>query len=234
MSHSHRLLLAALIVPALSAVAVAQPGACDDCYAPAPVVVTAPGPELGMANRLGVGLHVASLAIANREDPEAEPTHLGGGGLQVRYRLNRRWELELGFTALRETDEDGEVLDGPEIHAATVGALFHMRPGRRWDWYLLGAIGGIHVGDRRDDDHDKGRAMAQLGIGIERRWNHLSIAAELRAVGIAPEHDESAGREVDVAGRGAAPPPPPPPPPVRNDDRGDAGAQFQVSATYYF
>src|SRR5512134_38845 len=149
-SMSHRILFAAVLLPALSSVAAAQPGACEDCYVYGPpVVVAQPGPQVDvMADRLGVGLHAVSLAIANREDPDAEPTHLGGGGLQLRYRLTPRWELELGFSTLRETDEDGMVVDGPEIHTATLGAMFHMRPGRRWDWYLIGAIGGVHVGDR--------------------------------------------------------------------------------------
>src|SRR5688500_5116898 len=134
---SHRLLFAALLVPALSSVALAQgaPGDCTDCYAyAAPVVVAPPAPEVDPSRRFGVGLHIASLAIADRDNPDADPTQLGGGGLQIRYKLTPRWELELGLSTMREHDDEHMPV-GPEMHAATLGALFHMRPGRRWDWY---------------------------------------------------------------------------------------------------
>lgn len=236
---SHRLLLAAVFVPALSTAAFAQgaPGDCDDCYAvapaPAPVVVVTPAVDL--SHRLGVGLHVASLAIANHDDPNADPTQLGGGGVQVRYRLSPRWELELGLSALREHDDDG-MPTGPEMHAAELGAMFHMRPGHRWDWYLLGAIGGLHEGSRSDrsgDDH-QGRAMAQLGVGVEHRWNRLGLGLELRAVGLAPDDMTAGDAPTNTAARTAGTQPPPPPPTVEDDQHGDHGAEVTFGATYYF
>jgi hypothetical protein len=229
---SHRL-LAALLLPALSSVALAQgaPGDCADCYVVAPVPTAPPPTEVDLSRRLGVGLHVASLAIANREDPDADPTQLGGGGLQVRYRLTPRWELELGLSALREHDEEHMPV-GPQMHTATLGALFHMRPGHHWDWYLVGAVGGIQKGDRRDDDAEQGRAMAQLGIGIEHRWRRLGIGLELRAVGIAPEEQgEDVRPAARTAGTGGGVSTTPP---VEDDERGDTGAQVSFGATYYF
>jgi hypothetical protein len=185
-------------------------------------------PETDRARRFGVGLHLASLAIASRDNPDAEPTHLGGGGIQLRYQVTRRWELELGFATLREQDAEGMPI-GPVIHTGTVGALYHMRPGRRWDWYLLGAIGGMHVGEHRDRDTNPGRAMGQLGIGVERRWRRLGIGAELRAVGIAPDQTAVAQGATTPAARTEAPPPP-----TEDERRGDGGAQFSLAATYYF
>jgi hypothetical protein len=230
---SHRLLLAALFLPALSSVASAQgaPGDCADCYVVAPVPIAPPPPEVDLSRRIGVGLHVSSLAIANREDPDADPTQLGGGGLQVRYRITPRWELELGLSTFREHDEEHMPI-GPEMHAATLGALFHMRPGKRWDWYLVGALGGLHEGDRRDGDDDdaRGRAMAQLGIGIEHRWRRLGVGLEVRAVGIAPEEQDDVVRPARTSGTGGATTTPP----VEADERGDTGAQVTLGATYYF
>lgn len=239
---SHRLLLASVIVPALSTAAFAQgaPGDCDDCVvvasAPAPAVVVSPAVEL--SHRLGVGLQISSLAIANHDDPNADPTELGGGGLQVRYRLTPRWELELGVSTLREHDADG-MPTGPEMHAAELGAMFHMRPGHRWDWYLLGAVGGLHEGNKHDDAH-QGRAMAQLGVGIEHRWNRFGLGLEVRAVGIAPDdmadRGDTTAPPASTSARlaGSQPPPPPPPPATEADKRGDAGGQVTFGATYYF
>jgi len=223
--------LAATLVPALATTASAQgaPGDCDDCYAaPAAPVVLVRAPEL--SHRFGVGLHVASLAIADRNDPNADPTQLGGGGLQLRYRLTPRWELELGMSALREQTPDG-MPTGPELQVGTLGALFHMRPGRRWDWYLVGAIGGIHEGTRNDGTDHQARALAELGIGLERRWSHLSVGVELRGVGIAPQQQDQAqpGVTLGAAAKTSSPTPAP-----STDSRGDAGAQFSVAATYYF
>ena len=230
---SFRLLLAATLVPALSTAAFAQgaPGDCEDCYvvAPTPIAVAA---DPALSHRLGVGLHVASLAIADRNDPEADPTQLGGGGIQVRYRLTRRWELELGVTTLQQHDAD-HMATGPQVHAGTIGASFHMRPGHRWDWYLLGAVGGIHEGDRHATADHQGRAMGQLGIGLERRWRHLDLGIELRAVGIAPAQTDSTqqppaeAQPGTAAARTAAPTP-------TTDERGDSGAQLSFAATYYF
>jgi hypothetical protein len=238
-SMSHRIVLAAVLVPALSTVALAQgaPGDCGDCYAAAPVVVpvAAPAPEVDLSRRLGVGLHVASLAIANHDDPDAEPTQLGGGGLQVRYKLTPRWELELGLSALRQHDDDG-MPTGPILHSATLGALFHMRPGKRWDWYLVGAVGGLHEGEHDDANAEhQGRAMAQLGIGVDHRWGRLGVGLELRAVGIAPEEDDGRASATDAAARTAGTGgTTTTPPAVEDDRRGDHGAQVSLGATYYF
>jgi hypothetical protein len=238
----HRLAFAAALpIVALAGTASAQPaygygppGDCDCAppaapaygYGPAVPIVVPQSPDL--VHRLGVGLHGMGLAIANREDPDADPTQLGGGGLQVRYRLTRRWELELGIGALQQHDEETGEPIGSVFHTATLGALFHMRPGHHWDWYLVGALGAMHEGEH-DDDHDTrdARPMAQLGIGVQYRWTHLAIGADFRAVGIGPLEKDAAEPGAPTTqgkiGGGST-----------SDDEGDAGGQFTLAATYYF
>jgi len=225
---SQRLTFAALAlaIPAAASTASAQgaPGSCD-CYAPPPVVAVAPAPdEVDLSNRLGVGLHAVSMAIVPHDDPDADPTELAGGGLQVRYRVSRRWELGLELATMRQHDEDGEPF-GENIHVATVGAQLRMRPGRHLDWYFSGGLGGLHVGDHDDDEapspaEDTGRALGYLGIGVEYRWQHLALGAEVRAVGIAPA-EETRGARMSTGDDD-------------DDERGDGAAQATVSATYYF
>jgi hypothetical protein len=174
--------------------------------------------EVDLSNRLGVGLHAVSMAIVPHDDPDADPTELAGGGLQVRYRVSRRWELGLELATMRQHDDNGEPF-GENIHVATVGAHFRMRPGRHLDWYFSGGLGGLHVGEHDDDEaEERGRALGY--IGLEYRWQHLALGAEVRAVGIAPA-EETRGARMSTGDDD-------------DDERGDGAAQATVGATYYF
>jgi hypothetical protein len=225
---SHRLTLAALAVALPATIAASgstasaqgAPGSCD-CYAPPPYLAAVPAPdEVDLSNRLGVGLHAVSMAIVPHDDPDADPTELAGGGLQVRYRVSRRWELGLELATMRQHDDNGEPF-GENIHVATVGAHFRMRPGRHLDWYFSGGLGGLHVGEHDDDEaEERGRALGYLGIGLEYRWQHLALGAEVRAVGIAPA-EETRGARMSTGDDD-------------DDERGDGAAQATVGATYYF
>jgi hypothetical protein len=234
------LVLSLAAVPVAVATASAQPagaapGACETCYSPAPVAA-APAPEVDTSRRWGVGLRMTSFAIANRADPEGEPDQLGGGGLQIRYRFARRWEAELGFDGLsHHHDDDGATRaenEGPELVSTSLAALYHFRPERRWDWYVLAGIGSIAPPD--EDDGAQVRGAFHLGIGIERRWRKIGIGAELRAVGIAPVDGDEAAPATGTA-RVADPSTTTPAPPAEGrDEEGDSAGQFSIRATYYF
>jgi hypothetical protein len=225
---SHRIaLVSVVLVSGLSGIAFAQgaPGMCGDCYAVAPPVV-APPPPPELSRNLGVGLHVSSLAIANEAIPD-QPTELGGGGLQVRYRLNPRWELQVALDVLREHDADGMPI-GPELHSATLGAMFHLRPLRRWDVYLLAAVGGVTErveSPRSGATDERGRGQVHLGIGLEHRWNRLGISAELRAVGIEP--DEQGAMTTATPRPGSIPT-------AEIEAEPDQAGLFTLAATYFF
>jgi hypothetical protein len=190
---------------------------------------------------------MTSFAIENRDNPDAEPDHMGGGGLQIRYRFARRWEAELGVDGLSHHEHDGDdgsigrdEREGPELVSTSLAALYHFRPERRWDWYLLAGIGSIAPPD--DDDGDQVRGAFHLGIGIERRWRRFGLGAELRAVGIAPVEDDrgTVGGDTAPPGNtmltsGETPPMTTPVPPEDDDrERGDSAGQFSIRATYYF
>jgi len=223
---SFALLLAAAPAPALGQ--EGAPGVCA-CPAPvaAPVVVVAPAQGWDGQQHWGIGLRLTSLSLRQGDDPDTEMAY-AGGGLQLRYRLNARWELELSAEHVVEQspDGDGPVEGGQELGSGTLAALFHMRPHSRWDWYLLAGIGGTQDG-REELSEEQRKASAQghvhLGIGLERRFRRFGIAAELRAVGMAPREEQS---DAPVAAGAMTTP--------EQEQPETSGGQLNIAATYYF
>jgi hypothetical protein len=223
--------------PTPAPVAVAPDGAPGACACPAPAPPPAP-PDVVAApvvimpvysgwdgrQHWGIGLRATSLGLRTGDDPNSE-MHYVGGGLQLRYRLNARWELELSAEHVTEQrDGQGVVEGGAELASGTLAALFHMRPYARWDWYLLAGAGGTQDG-RKDLTDEQRKASAQghvhLGVGVERRFHHLGIAAELRAVGMAKKDDPAGAKMTDTTG-------------TTTSDPQQSGGQFNLAATYYF
>ncbi len=222
--------LATAGLAATAATAAAQggpPGACA-CEGPVAVVAveTAPG-----IPRWGIGLRMTSLSLAPEEMPEAK-TEYGGGGLQLRYRIAPRWQLELAVDHVTERLESGEP-GTRQLQSGTLAALYHFRPYARWDWYALAGLGVTGDGDPEISDQQREASQAghvHLGVGIERRFRHLGIAAELRAVGIAPPEP---GDDAPVTEPGRPSPTMTEPTSVI-DAQGTAGGQLSIAATYYF
>jgi hypothetical protein len=232
-----RLLPAVALLAAAPATAFAQEGAPGVCACPAaappgyaapmaPVVVVAPRTQgWDGQQRWGLGLRLTSLALHQGDDVENE-THYAGGGLQLRYRLNARWELELAAEHVREHDpESGEMIEGGrELGSGTLSALFHMRPYSRWDWYLLAGVGGTQDGREgltEEQRKESAQGHVHLGIGLERRFRHIGIAAELRAVGMVKEEQEEDAR---ILPAGA----------MTTEKQEQSGGQLNIAATYYF
>ncbi len=203
------------------------PGACD-CDAPPPVVLVAPAPAPALP-RWGIGLRLGGLSLAPAERPEAT-TDYAVGGVQVRYRVRPRWQLELSMDHATEQLEDGTEGDR-ELQAVTFAALYHLSPYARWDWYLLAGLGATTDG-APDLDPELRRASEQghvhVGVGVERRWDHLALSAELRLVGMAQAEDDGHGAVTAspaMTRPGEAP---------AARDMGTSGAQFSLGAGYYF
>lgn len=228
MSTTLRLALAAAAVAAAATTAAAQegpPGACA-CATPAAAPTAAAPARLP---KWGVGLHVTSLALAPEASPD-DQTEYGGGGLQVRYRLAPRWQLELSIDHVQERLADGS--DGMHhLQSGTLAALYHFRPHARWDTYVLAGLGATADGDPELSDEQRRASQAahvHLGAGVERRFRHLGIAAELRVVGVAaPDAAEDA---MPVPANGAAPAMTAP----AAEATGRSGGQLSIAATYYF
>jgi hypothetical protein len=233
MSATVRLAAATLFTAGLAAAASTAsaqegpPGACACAVPAAPVAPAAALPTWG------VGLHMTSLALAPEATPDAK-TEYGGGGLQLRYRLAPRWQLELSIDHVQERLPDGS--EGTHhLQSGTLAALYHFRPHARWDWYVLAGVGATGDGDpalSKEERQASETGHVHVGAGVERRFRHLGIAAEVRAVGMAPP-DDAATKDGTVMPAGGDVPAMTVPAPEAGA-KGTSGGMFTIAATYYF
>jgi hypothetical protein len=206
----------ATTLAATAARADGPPGACDCEVTPTATAAPAPAPRLP---RWGVGLHLASLTLADPAAMDDRGAGYAGGGVWVRYRLAPRWQLELTAAPVEEQDVDPAT--ARQVDAGSLAVMFHPRPYARWDLYLLAGVGGTSDGapDLTDEQRDASQVGdLQLGAGVERRFGRIGVAAELRMLAREPA-PAAAARMTD----GAA---------ASEERRGGGG--LTVGATYYF
>ncbi len=207
--------------------AAAQAPGAPPHYAPPPgppsTVVQQAAPAF---RRWGIGAHLGGLGVISARDEDAEnETEMGLVGVQLRYRLHRRWELELDVSAM------GGELAGPGDRRRTTGAvilggMFHINPDSRWLCSVLLGVGAARdlVWYEKDGDHvteaEFIEGLGRIGFGLERRFDRWGIAAQLYAIGMARDEEELDGP--DYIGRDG---------PVPEES---SGALFQMVANYYF
>ena len=207
-----------LVLPRLAA---AQPSATE----PQPAVVAAPAPE----RNWGIGLHLGGMGIHPKDDDREEAvTNLGGGGLQVRYALARRWDLELDLSGY---GEDRHENDGDGLHRrmgmVMLGAMFHINPDSDWKWSILAGIGGAHdqleasskAGERRTVA-EFSNGVFRLGVGLEKRWERFGLAGQIFGLGMERDDEELDGPDYMDQDTPIA--------------RKQAGGMAQIVGNYYF
>jgi hypothetical protein len=186
----------AVVAPAVVAPVVVAPA----MVAPAPVgcaQVARPRPSV-MANRWAVGLSVGSLTLAPEGAPD-DRTSFGTGELALRFRVTPHLELEgmAGGGRERVDDRDGD----RQVTVVALAARYRFRPEAAWNWFVMAGLGGAAV-TRHDASHDEVDAATQplgmIGAGVERRFRHLAIQAELRAVGLGERDDDMAAARTDA------------------------------------
>jgi hypothetical protein len=224
--------LVALALPAAAQpAAYAPPGMCA-CPVPAAPMAAEPMAAAQVAPPSlpdwAIGLRLTSIGVhpadSSRDDDQ---TSYGGGGLEVRYRLAPRWELGLTLESAREVLDSGEAGDH-ELRLSMLQARFHLDPYARWDIYFTAGLGtaAIVAADQDETPKDAIRGAASLGAGIERRFGHFGIAAELRALSIAPsDHGDDAA---PLMTKSVATPV------VSADDPGAVGGTFTIAGSYEF
>jgi outer membrane protein with beta-barrel domain len=183
-----------------------------------PVVVAAAAPELP---RWSIGLDLSSISLGDKSSPDAK-SQWGGGGIQIGYRLFPRWELGLDLTGATEKLADGS--DGRRLSLPMLTAKWHPSPYARWDFYALAGLGAAAIFDANDTNPKADRASAALGVGVERRFGHLGISAELRAIGISPVNADDRPQAMPLASTTTTSP----------IDQGYGGGSFALAAAYEF
>jgi len=176
----------------------APPGAAVAPPAAAPAPAAAPGgcgqPEAResvMANRWAVGFSIGQMGLAPESQPDNK-TNFGVGELALRFRATPHLELELAVGGGREQLADNQQGDR-EVNTALLAARYRFRTEEAWNWFLMGGLGGAsvtrHDATKQERD-DAGRPMAMFGIGIERRFRHFALQAELHAIGVGEKKND--------------------------------------------
>jgi hypothetical protein len=96
-----------------------------------------------------------------------------------------------------------------------------------WDFYVLGGVGGAAIYDASEQHPKSDRASGALGIGLERRFGHIAISAELRAIGVSPVNSDSQSQAMPLVSTTTTTPP-------ATADNGYAGGSFAIGAAYEF
>jgi hypothetical protein len=222
-------LLALALLVGTATEAQAQPGAPPPPpppHAGPPAVVYQAAPPMP---RWGIGLHLGGLGVTSERDrDDARETEMGVIGLQLRYRLHRRWELEADLSYM-EGELPGLENTRRSTGAFILGGMFHINPDSRWLWSVMVGVGVAHdriwyeKGGDRYTQAEFAEGVARLGVGLERRFGrfgNFGIAAQLYAIGMARNEEELDGPAYE--GRDG---------PVPEES---SGGLFQIVGNYYF
>jgi len=207
---------------------VATTNPCGGCP-----MMAATAPRDVMANRFAVGLSIGSFSLAPKATPDAK-SDFGIGQLSVRYRATYHLELELALGGGQEQLMDGTAGDR-EVQMGSLGLRYRFAAAQNWNWWLMGALGEVSIASKNASDaerKDAQRPMGELGIGLERRFNHFALQAELRAAGTGQTRAERGVMTTTVDPNGAKMTPPP----LGTSSSSDqlSGGTFTIGASYYF
>jgi hypothetical protein len=205
--------------------------------AAAPALAQSAQPEVAASTarnqRWGIGVHLGGVGLEplNEDGDEltegnSDKIEMGAVGLQLRFKLHRRWELELAATHMAG-EMSGDT--GAERHSGslTLGVLFHINPDDNWIWSGLFGLGGTHdeIMVEKDGEqvttHEFSEGHVRLGIGLERRFDRFGIAAQLFGIGFERNDEELDGPAYEGREGG--------PVPARS-----SGGQFLLLGNYYF
>jgi hypothetical protein len=185
-----------------------------------------------MANRWAVGMSVGSLSIAPKDSPD-DKTQFGIGQLSLRYRATYHLELELAVGGGQQQLDDGSQGD-LDVSTALLGVRYRFAAAQKWNWWLGAGIGGIAVTRHDATDQEKkdaNRPMGAVSIGIEHRWTHFALQAELRGFGVGERQDQ---QDAPPKAMPVADTMQPPPDVVVAPSDQKSGGMVTIGASYYF
>jgi hypothetical protein len=190
-----------------------------------------------MQHRWAVGLNVGGLTTSRESNPD-DKTNWSVGSIDIRFRVMPHLEL---VTELGGGSE--KLMDGSEgdrsISMVSLGVRYRMLPTHKFNLWLSGALGVTTVASSSATDQerqDAQRPLGSLGVGMEYRFRHFALQAELKAIGTGPTKAEQDAKDTPLAEpvkdgmTGAIPPNVNP---TVTTDR-FAGGVFTIGASWYF
>jgi len=206
----------------------------------APVVIVADpcgGCIDPMRNRFSIGVNFGGMGVSIADDDSGNETQFSTAELSIAYRLTPHFDLQLLLSGGRQTLEDGS--DGDlAIGGGTLAARYRFRPDRAWNWWLLAGLGTTVI--ERHESTKEQRDAAQrghfaFGIGLEHRWRHFALNAELRGVAMSERSDAmDPVPATPQPGTGGDPLPPTISPSDVRTAGELSGGQFTIGASFYF
>ena len=194
-----------------------------------PVVVAPPVHQVEpMADRFAVNVNVGGFSVAPEDAPEGSETNFSLAELQLRFRATRRLEILLAFAGGRqqlEDDQEGDLA----MDQVTLGLRFNFRPEHHWNWYLMAGFGSTLIAPKDTPEEarkDMRRGHGVFGIGLEHRWQHFALSAELRGIAVEEREDVYSTQPVLDGPRGE--------PATLMDGRELGGGPFTIGGSYYF
>ncbi|HEU4726794.1 MAG TPA: outer membrane beta-barrel protein [Kofleriaceae bacterium] len=188
--------------------------------------------ESVMDNRWAIGLSVGSMSLAPDGQPD-DKTSFTIGELALRFRATPHLELELSAGGGREQLDNNEQGD-LEVNTVALAARYRFNPEGRWNWFLMGGLGGASVtfhDATQKEREDATHPLGMLGVGIERRFHHFALQAEARVVGIGDKHHDAA---MDAPVQEAAMSTVVTPPTTTSPADRLGGGSITLGASYYF
>jgi len=198
---------------------------------PQPVVIATVPVRNVMADRWAVGFSLGGVSVSPDYAPD-QKTQFSLGELALRFRATPHLELEVAVGGGIEKLSDGSQGDN-QVTMAAFALRYRFAIESDWNWWILGGLGegsidSVNVKDSMQLDADT-RPLAELGVGLEHRWDHFALQAELKAVGMGQRKgDANQPVAVDASGApvgGASP--------TTQQDTLSGGA-LTIGASYYF
>ncbi|MCS6914530.1 MAG: hypothetical protein RMK29_15345 [Myxococcales bacterium] len=130
-------------------------------------------------------------AMGTNQEVFGHNLNLLGGGLQLRFRNRGHWGFETAFDVMRANIGDGAFVR--MAYPWTAGVMLYLFKNRLENHFNLYGIAGVglvaddvtlYQGSRQERRQQFLEVMGQAGGGVELRFRHLALMADLRAVGL--------------------------------------------------
>ena len=149
---------------------------------------------------VGLGVRFTTLGLTSQE-VFGQKMNLMGGGLQVRFRNQGHWGFELGLDALRASINDGAFVRSS--YPFSFAPMLYLRPNRPDNHFNIYAVAGfglmsdnitLYQDSAQERKQQFWEVLGQVGGGIELRFTHLALFADVRAIGMLLDDSTQAGQ----------------------------------------